>query len=61
MWMNLIPQLKSGRLVVALTNQNVIISDLIAELALRGPVTVLDRAVSGVVGMFEKEEVGLGI
>jgi hypothetical protein len=42
MWMNLIPQLKTGSLVVALTNHNSVIPDLIAELALRGPVTVLD-------------------
>jgi hypothetical protein len=42
MGMNLIPQLKTGSLLVALTNQNSIISDLIAERALRGPVTVLD-------------------
>ncbi|CAG1013088.1 hypothetical protein ANAEL_04595 [Anaerolineales bacterium] len=42
MWMNLVPQLKTGNLVVALTNQNVIISNLIAELALRGPAIVLD-------------------
>jgi hypothetical protein len=40
--MDLIPQLKTGRLVVALTNHKSIISDLISELALRGPVTVLD-------------------
>jgi hypothetical protein len=40
--MNLIPQLKTGSLVVALTNHNSVIPDLIAELALRGPVTVLD-------------------
>jgi hypothetical protein len=42
MLMNLIPQLKTGRLVVALTNHHAIIPDLVAELALRGPVTVLD-------------------
>jgi hypothetical protein len=40
--MNLLPQLKTGSLLVALTNQNSVNSDLIAELALRGPVTVLD-------------------
>jgi hypothetical protein len=42
MRMNLLPQLKTGSLLVALTNQNALIPDLIAELALRGPVTVLD-------------------
>ena len=42
MWMNLIPQLKTGSLTVALTDHHSIIPDLIAELALRGPVTVLD-------------------
>ena len=42
MQMDLIPQLKTGRLVVALTNQRPTIADLISELALRGPVTVLD-------------------
>ena len=40
--MDLIPQLKTGRLVVALTNHKPIIADLISELAQRGPVTVLD-------------------
>jgi hypothetical protein len=40
--MNLIPQLKTGSLLVALTNQNSIIPDLITELAQRGLVTVLD-------------------
>ncbi len=42
MQMNLIPQLKTGRLVAALTNHKSTVSDLISELALRGPVTVLD-------------------
>jgi hypothetical protein len=41
MRMNLLPQLKTGSLLVALTNHHEVISDLIAELALRGPVTVL--------------------
>jgi hypothetical protein len=40
--MNLLPQLKTGSLMVALTNHNEVISDLIAKLALRGPVAVLD-------------------
>ena len=40
--MDLIPQLKTGRLVVALTDHRSITSELISELALRGPVTVLD-------------------
>lgn len=40
--MNLIPQLKTGNLVVALTNHTEFISNLIAKLALRGPISVLD-------------------
>ena len=40
--MNPLPQLKTGSLLVAFTDHKAIIPDLIAELALRGPVTVLD-------------------